>query len=50
MEFLLLDTIHNKPLYGTRARLIDTLLNMWMDSVQGKPVREFPSIDEVRNY
>lgn len=31
VEFYLFDNLHNKPLYGSRARLIASLLERWVD-------------------
>jgi hypothetical protein len=34
IEFHLYDPIHNKPLYGAKSKLIETLLQEWLDKQQ----------------
>lgn len=48
VEFVLLDPVHRLPIYGARRKLIDILLNMWLDRIAGKETRDFPSLDEIR--
>lgn len=49
VEYVLLDPVHRIPLYGARGKLIDILLNMWLDKVSGREPRDFPSLDEIRS-
>lgn len=50
IEHILFDTINQKPIYGARGKLIETLCNIWLDSlVPGRPVRSLPSLEEVRD-
>lgn len=50
VEHLLFDPTLSKPIYGARGKLIEILLDMWIDTVQGKPCRAMPSVSEVRHY
>lgn len=48
-EHLLWDRIHNKPLYGAKAKLLTLLLERWHDHIAGRPPLPLPSIEDIRN-
>lgn len=51
MEFMLRDPIHNKPIYGARAELIEALLLNWLDRESGLEAslrHPVPSLLELR--
>lgn len=49
VEHLLWDNLHNRPIYGARALLLEKLLQMWLDSVAGKNPGAFPSLEQIRS-
>lgn len=49
VEFVLLDPIHAKPLYGARTILISALLEWWLARESGNPnTPHVPSLTELR--
>lgn len=51
VEYMFLDTVHSKPLYGARAKLITALLERWVAEQSGTPpaqLPEVPSLDQLR--
>jgi hypothetical protein len=50
VEFLLLDPIHCKPIYGSRNHLITSLLEWWIAREQGYTDSvHVPSVSELRD-
>lgn len=48
VEYLLLDPIHQKPLYGARLKLVCELLEQWLARESGKPEVEWPRVSTVQ--
>jgi hypothetical protein len=49
VEYILIDPIHKKPIYGARATLIASLLEWWVARESGAPhLPAVPSILELR--
>lgn len=48
VEYLLLDPIHQKPMYGARGELIASLLEFWLSREEGRPPTHIPSLMELR--
>lgn len=48
IEFLLGDPVHNKPIYGARAKLIRALLENWIAEQSGQPAKPVPGLMELR--
>lgn len=42
VEFYLFDRLHNKPRYGSRAKLITELLNKWVEEQAALAKQEAP--------
>lgn len=49
LEFMLRDPIHNKPIYGARARLFESLASRWIAEQEGRPTPPVVSLDELRS-
>jgi hypothetical protein len=50
VEYLLLDPIHCKPIYGSRNQLITSLLEWWIAREQGYDhTVHVPSVTELRD-
>ena len=51
VEYVLLDPIHQKPIYGVRNKLIVSLLEWWLARERGDPSPpSVPTIIELRGY
>lgn len=50
VEAMLLSPVHQKPIYGTRARLVEALLEYWVavESGSASPPH-VPSVHELRS-
>lgn len=48
IEFMLTDPIHQKPIYGARAKLIRALLENWIAEQSGSPPLPVPTLMELR--
>lgn len=48
IEYMLTDPIHNKPIYGARAKLIRALLENWIAEQSQSPPTPVPSLMELR--
>lgn len=49
VEYLLLDPVHCKPIYGSRNQLITSLLEWWIAREAGRPETvHVPSVAELR--
>lgn len=52
VEYILIDPIHSKPLYGARNTLVTALLEWWIARETGVPAEHLPkvpSISELRD-
>jgi hypothetical protein len=52
VEMVLGDPLTGQPKYGARTRLINDLLEHWLDVIAGKPAperRPLPSLEEIRS-
>lgn len=49
VELMLLSPIHQRPIYGARARLIEQLLEYWVAKESGSPLPRLPSVEELRS-
>lgn len=49
IEYMLMDPIHNKPIYAARAKLIRALLTNWIAEQSGSPPTPVPSLTELRS-
>lgn len=49
VEFYLFDTLHGKPLYGSRARLIASLLQQWVDEQKQQSKANQSQMEMSRN-
>lgn len=49
VEFLLLDPMTNRPIYGARVKLITRLLDAWVSGLEGRPSAPPPTLEELRN-
>lgn len=52
VELTLTDPVTREPRYGARTKLVDALLEHWLDSLQGKPIEErhpLPTLEELRS-
>lgn len=47
VEFMLTDPVHQKPIYGSRARLIGALLERWVAEQGGTPPKNLPSVPSL---
>jgi len=47
IEFILLDPIHQKPIYASRNKLIVALLNWWEARERGLPNDQLPHIPSI---
>jgi hypothetical protein len=47
VEYLLLDPIHQKPIYASRNRLLVALLNWWEARERGVPRDQLPHVPSV---
>jgi hypothetical protein len=47
IEFVLLDPIHQKPIYASRNRLIVALLSWWEARERGLPQDQLPHIPSI---
>jgi hypothetical protein len=47
IEFVLLDPIHQKPIYASRNRLIVSLLSWWEARERGLPPDQLPHIPSI---
>lgn len=48
VEIMLWDEINQRPIYGARAILLESLLEWWIAREEGKPLTPVPSIQEIR--
>lgn len=49
MDLLLEDPLTQKPKYGARSRLIESLLRNWLATVRGEAeASQIPTLDELR--
>lgn len=48
IEYLLLDPVHQKPIYASRNRLIVGLLEWWLAREQERPLPHVPTMLELR--
>jgi len=51
MEYILIDPIHSKPIYGSRNTLVIALLEWWIARESGTPpehLPKVPSLSELR--
>lgn len=48
VEFYLFDSIHKKPQYGARAKLITQLLEEWVAKQQTQSAQQAHSLDALR--
>lgn len=50
VEHLLFDTMHGRPMYGARKKLIEALLENWLETVvhPENPPRPTPSLAQIR--
>ena len=49
VELYLFDRLHNKPLYGSRGRLITALLEQWVDEQRRAATATQPDFKEHSN-
>jgi len=49
VEFMLLSPVHQKPIYGARARLVESLLEYWIAVESGAIPPHIPSVEELRS-
>lgn len=49
VEHMLLSPIHNQPIYGSRARLIEGLLEYWIAKESGSELPPLPSLLDLRS-
>ena len=49
LEFMLVDPVHQKPIYGARAKLIRALLENWIAEQSGSAPLPIPSLMELRS-
>lgn len=50
VEYMLLSPVHQKPIYGARARLIEGLLEHWVAVESGNEVvPPLPSLQDLRS-
>jgi hypothetical protein len=49
VEFLLLSPIYQKPIYGARARLVESLLEHWVARETGGALPPIPTIEQLRS-
>lgn len=47
VEYVLLDPVHQKPIYGARNKLITALLENWLAREQGVPLDQLPHVPTV---
>lgn len=47
VEYVLLDPIHSKPIYGSRNKLIVALLERWLAEQTGTPRDQLPHVPSV---
>jgi hypothetical protein len=51
IEYLLLDPIHQKPIYASRNKLVVSLLEWWLAREAGHPdLPHVPSVIELRGH
>lgn len=49
VEYMLTDPVHQKPIYGSRTKLISALLERWVAQQQGRdPLPEVPTLAQLR--
>jgi hypothetical protein len=49
IEYMLTDPVHNKPIYGARAKLLRALLEHWIaEQTNTEPRPAVPSLMELR--
>lgn len=49
IEYMLTDPVHQKPIYGSRTKLISALLEHWVAQQQGRdPLPEVPTLAQLR--
>jgi len=51
VEFVLLDPVHQQPIYGARVKLVSELLERWLAEQSGTPPDQLPhvsTIEEIR--
>lgn len=50
VEYMLLSPVHQKPIYGARARLVEKLLEYWVALESGAThVPPIPKLEELRS-
>lgn len=52
VEMVLMDPITGQPKYGARTKLLEHLLDHWLDFIAGKPEPErkpLPTLEELRS-
>jgi len=49
VELYLFDRLHNKPIYGSRAKLISSLLQRWVDEQQAAARTNERKYSDARN-
>jgi hypothetical protein len=49
VEYMLLSPIHQKPIYGARARLVESLLEYWVSLQSGSVPAPLPTLEQLRS-
>lgn len=49
IEFMLTDPLLKKPIYGTRTKLIEALLEWWVAREEGRPESHVPTLSQLRS-
>jgi hypothetical protein len=47
VEYILIDPIHSKPIYGARNKLVGALLEWWVARESGTPPEHLPHVPSV---
>lgn len=48
VDFLFTDPLTNRPTYGSRAKLIQALLEWWLARERGETEKHVPTLEELR--
>lgn len=49
VEYVLLDSVHGKPIYAARNKLLTALLEYWLAREEGRELPHIPTIAELRS-